>query len=71
MIGSGLGRAAFRIGFYIAFVSGILSLLTEPDTAERVISVVTFITSALFIALVVVLVRLSNRPSARRKGGDE
>lgn len=58
MLDSQLGHAAFRIGFYLAFVSGLLSLLTQPGTAERVISVLTFVISLLFLIMVVVLVRI-------------
>lgn len=61
MIDSNIGRAAFRIGFYVAFVSGILSFLTTPSSPERTISILTFIISMLFLIIVVVLVRLGSR----------
>lgn len=61
MIDSHLGQAAFRVGFYIAFVSGILSFVTEPSSPERVISILTFIISVLFLIILVILVRISSR----------
>ena len=61
MIGSQLGQAAFRVGFYVAFVSGILSFLSEPSSPERAISILTFIISIVFLIVVVILVRFGNR----------
>ena len=61
MIDSHLGQAAFRLGFYVAFVSGILCFLTEPSTAERAISVLTLIISIFFLTVVVILVRSGSR----------
>ena len=61
MIDSNLGRAAFRVGFYVTFVSGILSLLTAPSSAERIISIFTFILGILFLIVVAVLVRFGSR----------
>lgn len=61
MIDSNIGRAAFRLGFYVAFVSGILSFLTSPTSPERVISIFTFIISILFLIVVVVLVRFGRQ----------
>lgn len=67
MIDSNIGRAAFRIGFYIAFVSGLLSFFTEPNTPERAISLLTLIISILFLLLVVILVRTSSRGARKRR----
>ena len=60
MIDKYIGRAAFRIGFYIAFVSGILVFLTEPDTPERVVSLLTLIISFVFLITIVILVRFGS-----------
>lgn len=60
MIDKHIGQAAFRIGFYIAFVSGILYLLTEPDTAEHVVSLLTLIISLVFLITIVILVRFGS-----------
>jgi len=55
-----IGRAAFRIGFYIAFVAGILVFLTEPETPERVVSLLTLIISFVFLITIVILVRFGS-----------
>ena len=67
MIDSNIGRVAFRLGFYIAFVSGLLYFFTEPNTAERAVSLLTLIISILFLLVVVILVRYSGRHARRRK----
>jgi len=55
-----IGRAAFRIGFYVALVAGILVLLTERDTAEHVVSLLTLIISFIFLITIVILVRFGS-----------
>ena len=50
-------RAAFHIGFYVAFVSGLLLLVVEHDTAEFAISVFTFGIGLFFLATVVAVVK--------------
>jgi hypothetical protein len=55
-----IGRAAFRIGFYVAFVAGILVLLTERDTPEHVVSLLTLIISFIFLITIVILVRFGS-----------
>ena len=60
MIDKHIGRAAFRIGFYVAFVAGILVLLTERDTAEHVVSLLTLIISFIFLITIVILVRFGS-----------
>jgi hypothetical protein len=61
MIDSSVGRAAFRIGFYITFLSGILSLVTEAGTAERAISILTLIMGLIFLVVITILVRFGSR----------
>jgi hypothetical protein len=51
------GQAWFRIAMMITLVSAVLVYLTEPGTAERVVSVITLLTGLLFIGIIVVLVR--------------
>jgi len=51
------GRAWFRIAMMITLVSAVLAVLTEPGTAERVVSVVTLIIGLLFIGMIVFLIR--------------
>jgi hypothetical protein len=60
MIDSHIGRAAFRLGFYVAFMAGILSWLTEPDTAEHVVSLLTLIISLIFLMVIAILVRFGS-----------
>ncbi|MCA9983878.1 MAG: hypothetical protein KDE59_06280 [Anaerolineales bacterium] len=58
MIGSHLGKAAFRIGFFLFTMSGLLAFFTEAGTAERVISQVMLVVSILFLLLIIILVRV-------------
>lgn len=62
MIDPWLGKAAFHLGFYIAFTAGILLFFLEKQTPEYAITQVTFAIGLTFIAIVAVLVRW------RRKG---
>lgn len=50
-------RAAFHIGFYVAFVSGILLLVVERRTAEFAITAITFCIGLFFLAIVVIIVK--------------
>ena len=61
MIDSSLGRAAFRIGFYITFVAGLLCLVTPPGSAERVVSILTVIIGLIFLVVITILVRFGSR----------
>ena len=51
------GRAWFRIATAITLISTVLVFLTEPGTAERVVSVITLLIGLLFIATIVVIIR--------------
>jgi hypothetical protein len=51
------GRAWFRIATTIIVVSAVLVFLTEPGTAERVVSELTLLIGLLFIGTILVLVR--------------
>ena len=51
------GRVWFRIAMMLTVVSTALFILTEPGTAERVVSVLTLLTGLLFIGIIVVLIR--------------
>ena len=51
------GRAWFRIATMITLVSAVLIFLTEPGTAERVVSVITLIIGLLFIGTIIFLIR--------------
>jgi hypothetical protein len=50
------GQAWFRIAMMITLVSAALVYLTKPDTAERVVSVITLLLGLLFISIIIVLV---------------
>jgi len=56
-----LGRAAFRIAFFMALVSLGLLLLTQPGSAEFVVSSVALGIALLFALTIVILVRRSVR----------
>jgi hypothetical protein len=51
------GQAWFRIAMMITLVSAALVYLTEPGTAERVVSVITLLFGLLFIGTIIVLIR--------------
>jgi LPXTG-motif cell wall-anchored protein len=51
------GQSWFRIAMMITLTSAALVYFTEPDTAERVVSVITLLIGLLFIGIIVVLVR--------------
>lgn len=50
-------RAAFHIGFYVAFVSGLLLFFVERDSAEFAISAITFCIGLFFLTVVVAIVK--------------
>lgn len=56
-----LGRAAFHIGFYIAFVAGALLIFLEKGTAEHVITQFTLGIGLIYLLLVVILVQWGKR----------
>ncbi len=61
MIDSNLGKTAFKIGFFLAFGGGILSILTQPGTPERIVSQLIFGIGLVFVIMVVVLIRIRPR----------
>lgn len=54
---STLGQAGFRIGMFVALISGILLFVLDRDSAEYVLMVGTFGCSALFLVILALLVR--------------
>lgn len=56
-----LGQAWFRIAFFITAVSGVLILFQLPGSAEFVISVTSFVIGLIFLAVVAIVVRRSQR----------
>jgi len=57
MIDPVLGKAAFHIGFYIAFTAGILLFFLEKQTPEYAITQLTFAIGVTFITVIAILVR--------------
>lgn len=57
MIDPWLGKAAFHLGFYVAFTAGILLFFLEKQTPEYVITQITFGVGLFFIIVVALLVR--------------
>jgi hypothetical protein len=53
-----LGRGAFRIAFFIAFVALLMLLFVRPGTAEFVITVLALVIGVVFAAVIVVLARV-------------
>ena len=51
------GQAWFRIAVMITLVSAVLSFLTKPDSAERIVAVITLVIGLVFIGVIVYLVR--------------
>jgi len=51
------GRAWFRIAIMIMVASLVLVYFTEPDTAERIVSELTFLIGLLFTGIIIVLIR--------------
>jgi cbb3-type cytochrome oxidase subunit 3 len=56
-----LGQAWFRIAFFITAVSGVLILFQIPGSAEFVISVTSFVIGLIFLGVVTIVVRRSQR----------
>ena len=48
-MGSALGQAAFRLGFFIVFVSGALLFFVQSGSAEQAITLFTFVIGLLFL----------------------
>jgi uncharacterized membrane protein len=56
-----LGQAAFRLGFFIVFVSGLLLFFVERGSAEEAITLITLAIALVFLAVVAILVWLGQR----------
>jgi hypothetical protein len=57
MISPQLGRAIFRIAFYVTLVPAALMFFLEPGSAEFVVAGVTLLIGLVFIVLIVLVVR--------------
>ncbi len=51
------GRAWFRIAVTITLISVVLVFVTQPGTAERVVSAITLLIGLLFIGAIVIIIR--------------
>jgi hypothetical protein len=58
---SGIGKAGFHMAFYIVFVSGVLLLFLERGSAEFAITLFSFVLGLLFLGVIVVFVRYTQR----------
>jgi uncharacterized membrane protein len=56
-----LAHTAFRLGFFIVFVSGILLLFLENGSAEQAIMIFMFSIGLAFLTVIAILVRLGQR----------
>jgi len=52
-----MGRVAFRIAFFIVFVSTVLLFFVRPGSAEFVVTSVTWLIGFVFGICVIVIVR--------------
>lgn len=56
-----IGRAGFRIAFFMTFVSAMLLLVIEPGTAEFGVAILTVLIGLTFMGVVAFLARRSSR----------
>ena len=56
-----MGRAFFRIAFFVTFVSAALLPFLSPGTAEFVVDVIALGVGLVFIAVIALVVRWSAR----------
>jgi len=58
---SSLAHAAFRLGFFIVFVSGVLLLFLEGGSAEQAIMIFTFLIGLVFLTAITIWAYLGRR----------
>jgi len=51
----------FQVAVFMIVASGVLALLTQAGTAEHVISIASLFVGILFIVVLVILIRRSQR----------
>lgn len=61
MISPEIGRVWFQVAVFIIVASGALTLLTREGTAEHVISIASLFVGILFVVVLVILIRRSQR----------
>jgi uncharacterized membrane protein HdeD (DUF308 family) len=57
------GQTAFRIGFFIVLVAGVLLFFEPSGTAEQAISILTLAIGLIFLGVVAIWVWISQRKS--------
>ncbi len=57
-----VSRLWFRVAFIITLLSVILLFFQRPGTAEFVVTALSLFIGVVFLAIIIVLVRLANRP---------
>jgi hypothetical protein len=60
-MGRDLGQTAFRLGFFIVFVSGLLLFIVKRGSAEQMITLITLIIGLVFLVVIAILVRFGVR----------
>lgn len=55
----GMGRAAFRIAFFVTLVSAVLLPFLKPGTAEFVVNVLSLGVGLVFIVVITFFARLT------------
>jgi uncharacterized membrane protein len=58
---SGIGKAGFHMAFYIVFVAGILLLFLDRGSAEFAITLFSFVLGLVFLSVIVIWVRYTQR----------
>jgi len=61
MISPQMGRAVFRIAFFMTLVSIVMMFCLKPGSAEFVVAGVTLAVGSVFIVLIAVAVRRQSR----------
>ncbi len=60
MIGGEVARAALRLASLLVLLSGVTVLFQDRSSAEFVVGIMALVVSVLFLALVLMLMRLSS-----------
>lgn len=61
MLSPQIGKVAFRIAFFMAFVSAGLIFFVKPGSAEFVATAITLAIGIVFCVLIIVVVRHQSR----------
>jgi hypothetical protein len=61
MLSPEAGKMWFRIVFFLISISGLLLFVVEPGTAAYVATVLSFAVSLVFLAVLIIMIRLSRK----------